>query len=126
MDVGNGNVERGGGEGGALGWLVRDGEVLASAQLATTARARMRGLLGRNEFEGALVLRPCRQVHTWGMRFPIDVAFCTGDGVVLHATTMRPWRLSRVVRRAKFAVEAPAGSFERWRLRPLDVLEVKD
>lgn len=122
MRSGNGNDS----SGTRVGWLVRDGDVLASAEVATTHRARMRGLLGRTGFEGALVLRPCRQVHTWGMRFPIDVAFCTSDGVVVHAVTMRPWRMSRVVRRAAFAVEAPAGAFERWRLQALDVLEVKE
>jgi uncharacterized membrane protein (UPF0127 family) len=122
MKVGNGNhADRAG-----VVWLVRDGDVLASAEVATTRRARMHGLLGRRSFEGALVLRPCRQVHTCGMRFAIDVAFCTSDGVVLHAVTMRPWRVSRVVRRAAFVVEAPEGAFERWRLRPLDVLEVKE
>jgi len=122
MHEGNGNDK----VGAAAVWLVRDGDVLASAELATTHRARMRGLLGRSDFEGALVLRPCRQVHTWGMRFAIDVAFCTSDGVVLHAVTLRPWRVSRLVRRAGFVVEASAGAFERWRLRPLDVLEVKE
>jgi uncharacterized membrane protein (UPF0127 family) len=122
MEVGNGTHN----EGAGTAWLLRDGDVLASAHLATTHRQRMRGLLGRREFEGALVLRPCRQVHTWAMRFPIDVAFCTGDGVVLHIATMRPWRMSRLVRRAAFAVEASAGAFERWQLRPLDVLEVKE
>jgi uncharacterized membrane protein (UPF0127 family) len=122
MEVGDGNHT----EAAGAVWLVRDGDVLASAQLATTRRARMRGLLGKSSFEGALVLRPCRQVHTWGMRFAIDVAFCTADGVVLHAVTMRPWRMSRVVRRAAFAVEAREGAFERWRLSPLDVLEVKE
>ena len=59
-----------------MAWLVRDGDVLAAAEVADGARARRRGLLGRDAFEGALVLRPCRHVHTFGMRFPIDVAFC--------------------------------------------------
>lgn len=122
MRSGNGNDR----DGTSVAWLVRDGEVLASAELATTHRARMRGLLGRKSFEGALVLRPCRQVHTIGMRFPIDVAFCRNDGVVLHTVTMRPWRISRVVRRSGFVVEAAAGAFERWRLHALDVVEVKE
>jgi uncharacterized protein len=65
-------------------------------------------------------------VHTLGMRFAIDVAFCNSDGVVLHMASLRPWRMSRIVRRAAFVVEAPEGAFERWRLRHLDVLEVKE
>ena len=65
-----------------MSWLVRDGDVLAAVELADTARARRRGLLGRESFDGALVLRPCRHVHTARMQFPIDVAFCDAEGVV--------------------------------------------
>ena len=109
-------------------WLVREGDVLASAEVADGARARTKGLLGRNSdgVTGALVLRPCRQVHTVGMRFPIDVAFCDRDGVVLRTRTVSPWRLTRVSWRAAFAIEAAEGAFDRWRLRPGDKLEVKE
>jgi uncharacterized protein len=106
-------------------WLVRDGEVLAAAEVAGDARSRRRGLLGRDRFEGALVLRPCRHVHTVGMRFAIDVAFCDVQGVVLKTRTLAPWRLSPVVYRAAFAVEAEAGAFERWRLRAGDRVELR-
>src|SRR4051812_50148153 len=100
-----------------MSWLVRDGDVLAAAEVAATARARRRGLLGRDSFEGAFVLRPCRNVHTARMRFPIDVAFCDAEGVVLRTVTLVPWRVSPGVRRAPFVIEAEAGAFERWHLR---------
>jgi uncharacterized membrane protein (UPF0127 family) len=106
-------------------WLVRDDEVLAAVEVAGDARSRRKGLLGRDRFEGALVLRPCRHVHTIGMRFAIDVAFCDVQGVVLKTRTLAPWRLSPLVYRAAFAVEATAGSFERWRLQPGDRLELR-
>jgi hypothetical protein len=109
-----------------MAWLMRDGDVLASAELAETRRARRRGLLGREEVEGVLVVRPCRTVHTVGMRFPIDVAFCDGTGAVLRTYSLRPGRVTRVVRRAALAVEAGAGAFERWHLRVGDVLEIRD
>jgi uncharacterized membrane protein (UPF0127 family) len=111
-----------------MAWLVRDGDVLASAEVALRARERIVGLLGRDRaaMTGALVLRPCRQVHTLGMRFPIDVAFCDREGVVLRTVTVPPWRVTRVVWRAGFVVEAAAGSFERWQLRPGDTIEVKE
>lgn len=96
------------------------------AEIPTTPRARARGLLGRDSIEGVLVLRPCRQVHTVGMRFPIDVAFCARDGRVLRVVTLRPWRMSRVVLRSRFAVEAAAGAFERWGVGRGDVLEVRE
>lgn len=86
----------------------------------------MRGLLGRDAIEGALVLRPCRQVHTLGMRVPIDVAFCDTTGMVLRIGTLRPWRISRFVWRSRFVVEAAAGAFDRWGIRPGQALEVKE
>lgn len=109
-----------------MAWLVRDGDVLATAEVADTRKARRHGLLGRDGFEGALVLRPCRSVHTFFMRFPIDVAFCDRDGVVVRARTLRRWRISPVVRRSAFVIEAEAGAFERWKLQPGDRVEVRE
>lgn len=106
-------------------WLVRDDDVLAVAEVAATRRQRVRGLMGRDDVEGALVIHPCKQVHTIGMRFPIDVAFCSRAGVVLHECTIRPWRVSRLVLRSAFVIEAREGSFERWKLRAGDIVEIK-
>jgi uncharacterized protein len=108
-----------------MSWLVRDDDVLAAAEVAETRRLRTRGLMGRDDFEGALVIRPCRQVHTLGMRFPIDVAFCDGSGTVLHLSTLVPRRISRPVWHASFVIEARAGSFDRWKLRSGDIIEIK-
>jgi uncharacterized membrane protein (UPF0127 family) len=109
-----------------MAWLVREGDVLAAAEVADTGRARRRGLLGRADFEGALVLRPCRHVHSLFMRFPIDVAFCDHEGVVLRTCCLRKWRVSPLVRGAAFAIEAQAGAFERWGLHTGDQVEVKE
>ena len=108
-----------------MAWLLRNGDVLASAEIADRASKRRTGLLGRDRVEGAFVLRPCRQVHTLGMRVPLDVAFCDVRGRVLHTCSLAPWRLSRVVWRSAFVVEAEAGAFERWALAPGDRVEVR-
>lgn len=108
-----------------MAWLVRGEEVLAAAEVAATARQRRRGLMGRESLDGVLVIRPCRHVHTIRMRFTIDVAFCDREGLVLSTARLRPNRLSKPVRRASFAIEADAGAFDRWRLRPGDVVEVR-
>ena len=108
-----------------MSWLVRDGDVLAAAEIAATGRARRRGLLGHDGYEGAFVLRPCRNVHTVRMRFPIDVAFCDRYGFVLYRKTVARRRVTRFVWRSYFAIEAPEGAFERWKLELGDVLEVK-
>jgi len=108
-----------------VAWLLRDGEVLASVEVAESRRARSRGLLGRDGVDGALLLRPCRSVHTVGMRFAIDVAFCDDDLRVLRVVTMPRHRLSRLVWRSRAVIEAEAGAFARWGLQPGDTLEVK-
>jgi uncharacterized membrane protein (UPF0127 family) len=106
-------------------WLLRDDEVLAVLEVADDSRARLRGLLGRDGVEGAFLLRPAMSVHTLGMRFPIDVAFCDADLVVLDTVSMGRHRLGRPRLRARAVIEAQAGAFERWRLQPGDQLEVK-
>jgi uncharacterized protein len=108
-----------------VAWLLRDGEVLASLEIADGHRARARGLLGRDGVDGALLLRPARSVHTVGMRFAIDVAFCDDDLRVVRIVTMRRHRVSRLVWRSRTVIEAEAGAFARWQLQPGDQLEVK-
>ena len=92
-------------------WLVSDGRVLASAEVAEDRRARARGLLHRDSLEGALVLDPCRWVHTLGMRFPLDVAYLDADGVVVKTVHMHRHRLGVPVFRSRLVVEAREGAF---------------
>ena len=106
-------------------WLLRDGDVLANCVVAESFGARLKGLLGKDGVEGALLLRPAKSVHTVGMRFALDVAFCDRDLVVLDTLSLRPYRMTRPRRRAKVVIEAEAGAFERWGLRVGDQLEVR-
>ncbi len=106
-------------------WLLRDGEVLSTLEVADSWATRARGLLGRDGIEGALLLEPARSVHTVGMRFAIDVAICDRDLVVLHTVTLRPFRMTLPRRRARSVLEAEAGAFARWRLQAGDQLEVR-
>jgi uncharacterized protein len=106
-------------------WLVRDGEVLASVELAGSFRTRLRGLLGRDGVDGAFVIEGARSVHTVGMRFPIDVAFCDRDLVVIDTVAMARHRIGRLRWGARWVIEAEAGAFERWRLAVGDRLELQ-
>lgn len=108
-----------------MAWLLRDGEVLASLEVAEDRRARARGLLGRDALEGALLLDRTRSVHTFGMRFPIDVAVCDDDLVVLCTRRLRPGRVTLPVRHGRRVIEAEAGAFARWGLVAGDQLEVR-
>ena len=102
------------------------GSQVVPAELAESFRVRSRGLLGRSGVDGAFVLGAARQVHTIGMRFTIDVAFCAADGTVLHVVTLWPGRVSRVVWRSRLVIEAAAGSFEQWGLRRGTVVALRE
>jgi hypothetical protein len=109
-----------------MAWLVCGERVLASAEVADTKRSRARGLLGRDGIEGALVLRPCRWVHTVRMRFPIDVAFLDSAGMVVRIARMGRHRMGLPVPRARTVIEAEAGAFGRWGLHVGDVIEIRE
>ena len=95
-------------------WLVRDARVLATIEVATSLRDRTRGLLGREGIDGAILLRPAKSVHTLRMQFPIDVAFCDHDLVVLKVVTLARNRVSLPVLKAHAVIEAEAGMMAKW------------
>jgi len=56
----------------------------------------------------ALILQPAKQVHSIFMKGPIDVVFCDEDWCVLHVVSpLHPWRISKWVRGALYAIELP-------------------
>ncbi|MEY2399772.1 MAG: uncharacterized protein QOJ00_2946 [Actinomycetota bacterium] len=108
-----------------MAWLVRGDDVLATLEVADSFSSRFKGLLGEDGIDGALLIKPAMSVHTLGMKFAIDVAFCRKDLTVVDAVTMKPWRLGMVRPHARCIIEAEAGAFERWGLAVGDQLEVK-
>lgn len=72
--------------------------------LATSFAARVRGMLGMDVLPGSadvLLIAPCADVHTFGMRSSIDLAFLDEDGVVLTAIrSLAPGRRIRCTRAA--------------------------
>ncbi len=107
------------------GWLLRDGQVLAAADLADTFYDRTRGLLGRRSFDGAMFLPNTRSIHSFGVPFALDVAFLDRDGRVLDLVRLPRWRVTAPRMRAVHALEARAGCFDRWGLREGDRVEFR-
>ncbi|MFQ5895096.1 MAG: DUF192 domain-containing protein [Nitrospinota bacterium] len=83
-------------------------------EVASRFWQRLRGLLGRGGLPGggALWIVPCRSIHTWFMRFPIDVAFLD-EGLRVRRTAARvpPFRVVRTPG-ARSVLELPAGRLE--------------
>ena len=91
-----------------------DGRVVAAhVELAQTTWRRFMGLMFRRELPAGhgLALSPCNSIHMFFMRIPLDVVFLDREGAVLRVYDgLRPWRVSRIVRGARTAVELPAGT----------------
>jgi uncharacterized membrane protein (UPF0127 family) len=102
--------------------------VAASVELALTRAERRRGLLGRDGLEPghAMLIAPCSSIHTWFMRFPIDVIFVARDGrVVKTRAAIPPWRLA-LAPGAYAVVELPAGAIAEAHVSIGDRLELAD
>lgn len=87
--------------------------VAAHVEIAATPWRRFVGLMFRRELPDGhgLALAPCNSIHMFFMRIALDVAFLDADGRVVRAYHgIKPWRVSRIVRGAKAAVELPAGT----------------
>jgi uncharacterized protein len=107
------------------GWLLRDGVVVCALEM-TESPADRGALRGRDGCDGALHVDGVRSVHTVGMKFPIDVAFLSGDLTVVRVARLKPWRLAVGGRSARSAVQTEAGALERWGVRVGDQLEVRE
>jgi uncharacterized membrane protein (UPF0127 family) len=92
------------------------GVVLATTiEIALDSRSRRRGLLGRAGLAAgsALVIAPCESIHTFFMKFPIDVLFVAKNGTIVRAfANVGAWRL-RAAFSAFAAIEFAAGAIDR-------------
>jgi uncharacterized membrane protein (UPF0127 family) len=79
--------------------------------VATGFRARLLGLalLGVEEAGAGLLIPRCRSVHTFGMRFALDLVFLDGDGAVISIRRAVPPRRLAGFRGATAVLELPAG-----------------
>ncbi len=107
------------------GWVLRQGEVLAAAELAESFFERSRGLIGRKSYNGAMILPRTRSIHSLGVWFPLDVAFLDEELVVLSIRRLGRFGVTLPRVRASQALEAMGGCFDRWELRPGDALEFR-
>ena len=93
------------------------GSTLATqARRADSFAARGRGLMMAPPLPegGGLVIEPCNSIHMFFMRYPLDIVFLDKVGEVLFMYRgIKPWRMGRVVRGARLAIELPEGSIER-------------
>jgi uncharacterized protein len=102
-------------------------EVATRVEVAGSFLRRGLGLMFRAGLPPGhgLMITPCNSIHMLFMRFPLDVAFLDREGRVVRIYPgIRPWRMSRVVRGARSALELPAGTLAAAGVEPGTVLRL--
>jgi uncharacterized protein len=107
---------------------VTRGTVLASSlEVADTGPARNKGLLERDGLApgGGLWIVPCQSVHTFFMRFPIDLVYLDGRKRVRKVrSAVGPGRISLCLT-AQSILELPAGTIEKTKTQRGDSLAIE-
>jgi uncharacterized membrane protein (UPF0127 family) len=81
--------------------------------LANSLPARLKGLLGIDSLDAGmgLLIRPCKGIHTFFMKFPIDAVFLDqGNRIVARYHNLPPNRMTRIWLKAVSVLELPAGT----------------
>lgn len=105
--------------------LTRNTVLATSLEVANTNSTRRKGLLGRDGLSsgGGLWICPCEAVHTFWMRFPIDLVYLDRKNRIRKvANSVPPWRLSACLR-AHSIIELPAGTIRATQTQHGDILE---
>jgi len=95
--------------------------------LANSFCKRLIGLLNRNGLvagEGLLLDR-CYGIHTFGMRFPIDIVCLGTDFHVLRIIKALPPFRARVLTNGGFIIELPAGTLDRTQTTEGDQIHIR-
>jgi uncharacterized membrane protein (UPF0127 family) len=106
--------------------ILKNGEPLLWAWNANRYFLRLRGLLGRTlEEGGGLVLTPCSEIHTFGMRYEIDAVYLDRSGRVLRVDeALARGRVWPAQRGAYRVLELAGGYAGKYEIHVGDKLEV--
>jgi len=97
-----------------------------AADIADTSEKRRTGLLKHERLDPGhgLWIIPCESVHSFFMKFPIDLVYLDRDKKVRKVRhSMVPWRLSACLT-AHSILELPAGSVAPTGTEPGDQIEI--
>ena len=85
--------------------------MLDNLEIADTFYKRFKGLMGRENLfkKTGLKIDPCNSIHCFFMKIPIDILFLSKDDIVMKIIhNMKPWRVSPIVKGARYVIEANA------------------
>ena len=108
--------------------LIINQEEVGTVYIADNFFLRLRGLIGRDPSEiGALLIKPCSQIHTFMMSAPIDVVYIDSKGTVLKIDeNVEKNKCKASVKRSKAVVEFPAFKAKELNISQGDVITVSE
>lgn len=97
--------------------------------VASTHWSRFRGLMATDAARfrrgQGLWIVPCHGVHTFAMRFPIDVLYLDQEKIVIHIEdSLKPWRMAAIRARAASVLELPSGMVEETKTTVGDQVDI--
>lgn len=109
--------------------IIKNNRIITdNAEIADSFFSRFRGLMFRKSIESdyALHIKPCNQIHTFNMKFPIDVVYLSKDGTIveIHENVM-PNRICKTVKRAESVIEINASISSKLGIFKGDMLEIQ-
>ena len=98
--------------------ILQNGIELCDVEVADSFMARFKGLMLKKKLEetSGLLLKKCSSIHTCFMRFSIDVIYLDNEYTILHAETVDPWRIGKIIRHTKHVLELPKGKKENYKI----------
>lgn len=101
------------------------GILAQKVDIANTFMTRLKGLMFKKNLEEntGMLIYPCNMIHTFFMRFPLDVLFLSKEYKVIHIIeNMIPGKTSSFVRKGKYVLELPIGTIKRTNTKKGDHL----
>lgn len=109
---------------------VVNGKVICErVEVANTFFKRFMGLMYRKslgENEG-LLLEPCNQIHTFGMKFSIDTITISSDNKIRYIDErVVPHKVRPLIKDGKKVLELTSGTIEKYGLELGDMIEFRE
>lgn len=106
----------------------QNSEIAHNSKMAENFFSRTIGLLSRNSLNEseALIIKPCCSVHTFFMKFDIDVIFVKRNGKITALyENVKPWRILPIHPTSFFVIELPAGTINGKNIKKDDIISIE-
>ena len=98
-------------------------------KVAKTFIKKTFGLILRNDISEAdgLIIKPCNSIHTFFMRFPIDVLFVDRKNkiIALHEN-VKPWRILPIHFNSSYVIEIKSGQISAKTISRHDIIQIDE